>query len=562
MSTPTVNLWVKAEPFTYGALSVAPHPRLSFHNIKKIVPYAKTKSKAGYPRLNYSVWKHIACNKLQLPEELAWMYFTSFASVNEAIANTEHIEWDNKLACCSKQTDAEHLKNSFNVPTLQFVLFLFVQHLHKISLRASLLSGSDEWPLRARSPDLECGRATPTGAKSLDEHGHMTFILNHLNEIMELLVESDPYSVSGDSTEQSLSMEALQALSFIITGSTDRNKTIMPLHEIALQQQVQQKTGFSKISHSFSFRSLQSWLRSHISQNPFGISSCIQQGRRLSWPLAGADKDVRENKRGRIATNALYVPKDSLKGNKIIILSQVGKQTVARCSGTLEGSSVKIHRCHYSSIYLLSPLRSVSIEKCRHSTIILGPVESTVHINNCEQVTVIAPTRRISVSGSTLCVLHLLTPLRPLLLSGNESIILAPYHTHYARLEEHMYKAGISAQPNNWDKPLCIGPDHQDDAPVWEIMNPREFYLFTVPFEIGGHTKCVPGGLPRDYQRALLQRDRQIETWQQMVKTSGLSKEQAKTFQGIVEQRFQEWLVDTGNKRQLDGLVVPIKKLP
>ena len=29
--TPVVSLWVKAEPFTYGALPVAPHPRLSFH---------------------------------------------------------------------------------------------------------------------------------------------------------------------------------------------------------------------------------------------------------------------------------------------------------------------------------------------------------------------------------------------------------------------------------------------------------------------------------------------------------------------------------------------------
>ena len=27
----SVSLWVKAEPFTYGALPVAPHPRLSFH---------------------------------------------------------------------------------------------------------------------------------------------------------------------------------------------------------------------------------------------------------------------------------------------------------------------------------------------------------------------------------------------------------------------------------------------------------------------------------------------------------------------------------------------------
>ena len=49
-----------------------------------------------------------------------------------------------------------------------------------------------------------------------------------------------------------------------------------------------------------SFRSLSSWLRSHVSMNPFGISACIQQGRghsgqamaslalRERWALEGA----------------------------------------------------------------------------------------------------------------------------------------------------------------------------------------------------------------------------------------------------------------------------------
>ena len=60
-------------------------------------------------------------------------------------------------------------------------------------------------------------------------------------------------------------------------------------------------------------------------------------------------------------------------------------------------------------------------------------------------------------SGSTLCFLHLLIPNRPLILSGNDTIVLAPYHTYYGKLEEHMMKAGISLQPNLWDQPLCVG---------------------------------------------------------------------------------------------------------
>ena len=44
---------------------------------------------------------------------------------------------------------------------------------------------------------------------------------------------------------------------------------------------------FFQISRSFSLRNLQSWLRSNIAQSPYGISSCIATGRRLSWPLGG-----------------------------------------------------------------------------------------------------------------------------------------------------------------------------------------------------------------------------------------------------------------------------------
>lgn len=45
----------------------------------------------------------------------------------------------------------------------------------------------------------------------------------------------------------------------------------------------------------------------------------------------GEDKEARADiKRGRIATNALLVPKDQTKGNKLILMSQVVRQTVGR----------------------------------------------------------------------------------------------------------------------------------------------------------------------------------------------------------------------------------------
>ncbi|KAL4223165.1 TBCC domain-containing protein 1 [Mactra antiquata] len=533
-SDTTVSLWVKAEPFSYGAFHIAPHPRLNFNNIKKIVIYAKNKGDTGFPKLSYSVWRHIACNKLHLSEDLAWLYFTTCHLLSENTSHIERQEWDQRFAAASSTTRDE-MKNKVSVNTLK-------------------------WPTRASSPDLDSsGRSTPrNNNKVLDDHSHMVFMQNNIHEMLELLVEHDSYGTNQ--SDPSLTISAMEALGFVIAGSVDRCKTLLPLHDIAMLQTIQHRSGYSKLMKSFSLRLLQNWIKDSLVQNPFGISGCIASGRRLSWPMGGDEnKDAKESqsKRGRIATNAHAVPKEHMKGNKIIIMSQVGKQTIARSSNTLENSSVKIHRCHSAFLYLLSPLRSVTIEKCRNSTIVLGPVETHVYMSHCESVTLIACSRIVTISCCTLCTFHLLTPNPPVILSGNDSLLFAPYHTYYPKLQEHMTEIGLGSERNVWDQPLCVGPDHKEETPVWELLPANEFFTFNVPFEMEGPTKSIPGGLPSKYQRAVTHRHRQIDSWQKMVKEAGLSRDQRKEFQGLVESRFHVWLSESGHKRELDSLVVP-----
>lgn len=555
----SVTLWVKSELFSYGALPIAPHPRLTFNNIKKIVIYAKNKGETCFPKMSYSVWKHIACNKLLLAEDLAWMYFHTCHLFSEDMSPVERVEWDQEFANCTTKQEREQLRSRVKVDTLKFVLYLYAQQIHKVSLKASLVAG-DEWPTtRSSSPDLDgTGRSTPRGNKTLDDHSHMVFIQSNIHEILELLVEPESYNKTSPS-ESVINVQALSALSLLIAGSVDKCKSLLPIQDIAVLQTVQHRTGYSKMTKTFTIRPLQLWIKDCLVQNMFGISACIASGRRLSWAVAGEDKDGKSDakKRGKIATNAHVVPKEHIKGNKIIIMSQVSKQTIGRSSNTLENCSIKIHRCHYSYLYLLSPLRSVTIEKCRNTTLVLGPVETTVYLSHCERVTLIAPCRNVMISGSTQCNLYILTPNRPVILGGNDSIILAPYHTFYHSIEEHMTKVGIGSSRNLWDQPLCVGPDHKDEGPVWELLPVAEFFTFNIPFEIEGTTKGIPGGLPSKYQKAVSQRQKQIDSWQKTVKDAGLNKEQRKEFQALVESRFHVWLAETNYKRELDSLVVP-----
>ncbi|ESN97208.1 hypothetical protein HELRODRAFT_114291 [Helobdella robusta] len=234
--------------------------------------------------------------------------------------------------------------------------------------------------------------------------------------------------------------------------------------------------------------------------------------------------------------------------------------TLARSSGTLCQSAVKISKCNDSFIYLLSPLRSVLIEKCQRSTIILGAVETSVDVNKSEHITVIAATRRFSAQGCKSCNIHLLTPNTPLLFNTNSNITFGPYHTFYPNLEEHMYAAGLAPLPNLWDQPHVLGSSGLDDDKIFEIQKPSDFFTFTIPFQMEGKTKEIPVGLPSKYQKALNQRLQKVEDWHKLMGETSMTSDQKKLLHRTVQAKFQEWLQTTGQARLLQDLVVPQQK--
>lgn len=570
----TISLWVKPDPFEFGAIHAPLPPKLTLHNLYKLSVYARNKGKAGYPKLSYSVWKHVACNKLQISEDLAWLYFETFDMLSTS-SFKEHLNWNEHFACCSSQEELGHLRSQGSVRTLQFILFLYIQQIHKISFKASLVLGGEEWPTHSRSPDLE--NKGSVAVKSLDEHDHMMFVLHHLNDILELLMEPESSANNGCGSEACLTIEALEALGFLLTGTTD-NRAIQPLHEIACIQHERSKSGFSKISRTFSFRQLQSWLRSNLQVNPFGVSSILARGglkqqetlvenflslsdtfdehsllRHQETDHNNVSSKEQPPHRSRIMSNVNYAAPEQ----RTIILSQVCKQTVAKASDSYSGSMVKIHRCHYSYIYILCPLRAVTVENCHNSTVVLGVTKTAVNVIGCDTCTFFAVCERVSISGCSNCSFHLCTPTRPVILPGNEKLVLAPYHTYYPTLEEHLHGPwGIPTEPNLWNDPLVLVSEcSEDTSSVYRELPPQEFFTFTIPFSLKGSTDGPPISLPKKYEKALKERERAINNWYQLVKTSSLSKEQRRQLQKDVQGRFQVWLAESGHATQLNGLV-------
>ncbi|XP_030065610.1 TBCC domain-containing protein 1 isoform X1 [Microcaecilia unicolor] len=543
-----VQLWVKMEPFLVGVLQLPPPSKFSMHYLRKMSSYVRTRANDGcYPRLSWAMWKHIACGKLQLTENLAWLYFEVFDSLVERTAE-ERLEWAETMCSCKSMEEYEKLKSTLSVDTLQFLLFLYIQQLNKVSLRSAVMG--DEWPgPRIRSSPEFSGKSI-CQYKNWDDYSHLSFILTHLADLLELLLDPDQLTVSCHSTHTSLlPLEAIQALSFLIEGTVDKNRTVYLLHELALWNPLQANSGYSKISKTFSLHKLQAWLKYSLILNPFGASACIKSGKKLAW----AQQVEGTTKRTKVACSPYTAP----EGHRMVVMSQVYRQTLAKSSETLVGAHVKINQCNESFIYLLSSLRSVTIEKCRNSTFVLGPVQMAIHVQSCDNLKVIAISYRLSISSTSSCTFHILTPTRPLILSGNQGLILAPFHTHYPMLEDHMAQTGLATIPNNWDNPMVMNAETSDTASTWQLQSPHEFYVFVIPFEMDGDTMEIPGGLPSVYKKAMNHREQRIQIWQKAVKEASLTREQRKQFQALVEHKFNEWLIQTGNRQQLDSLVPP-----
>ncbi|XP_061092009.1 TBCC domain-containing protein 1 [Conger conger] len=550
MEQDSTGVWPRLEPFLLGALQVPPPAKLSLHYLRKMAAYVRTRE-GCYPRLAWTLWRHIACGKLQLAEDLAWLYFETFDLLTPHVPE-ERLGWAEALSQCACAKELDRVRGKLSVDTLQFLLFLYMQQLNRVSLRTSLIG--EEWPSpRARSPSPSSDREAKTSSqnKNWDDQAHLTFVQTHLSDLLELLLEPGQLSQSGQAVRDSqVSAEAVQSLGFLLEGCAGRGRTVHPLHRLLGRAPLQAQAGFSKLSRSFSLQQLQAWLRRTLCLNPFGISACLRSGKKLAW----AQQVEGSIKRAKIARNTHMAP----PGSKVVLMSQVFRQTLAKNSDKLAGANIKLHRCSEAFIYLLSPLRSVCLDKCRNSTVVLGPVETSVHVQSCENVTVVCVAGRVAVGASSHCTLHALTPSRPLLLPGNTALTLGPFHTHYPALEDDMARVGLAVVPNVWDRPLTLGPEgNPHDNAAYRLLPPGEFCPMAIPFQMEGDTCEVPGGLPPLYRKAVDERELRVQEWQKTVKDAHLIKDQRRQFQALVEQKFHEWLLESGHRQQLDCLIPP-----
>ncbi|EIE26747.1 TBCC-domain-containing protein [Coccomyxa subellipsoidea C-169] len=280
----------------------------------------------------------------------------------------------------------------------------------------------------------------------------------------------------------------------------------------------------------------------------------------------------------------------------------VCKSTVVRGEDNFPAGILRVTDCHDTVVYALAPLHYAKIAACSDCTIMIGAVGRVLKVERCERVQLVASAVRLSIASCHDCVFYLGVNRPPLLLGDNRFLQMAPYNTQYERLPVHMAKAGVTAEPNLWDRPVSLGREHRPATPdsdsatsaagkarmPFTLLPPDKLLPLMVPFKGGPGPLCggaassggsrmsadvgsfvglgdsgqggsgplapSPFRLPAVYEEAKERKVSAVSDLRNAVKAASLDDGKKRELQAVIQSYFKDWLMTSGNMRQVYDL--------
>ncbi|CAL8111026.1 unnamed protein product [Orchesella dallaii] len=600
---PDILVWVKNEPFDFGLVSPFPCPKIGINTLRKVADYCSEKP-GHYPELTFNQWNHICKYKIQLAGDLTLTYFRIFdiltrpacmwmpmsrrsagqqkegdvLETDADLANENHSEaeenWDIKFQRTVKlgYDPLDELK----VDSLQFLLYLYIQHflrLHKKYVLSRVYSQDEPWPKfwpysNNQNQNNNNKKQRVGGNTSVvPEQLHAEFLTANLGDIIDFLTllargggRREMEQVKTDCVDRRVSTDVMKGLSFILgAASTTLDREFRTLDECLVLDEISTRLDYRKSTNTVSKHRLMHWISNNLKINPWGPSSVPVPKIPVSV-MAGVWVEAECFNHNRIYWNTQCYPK------AWFLISGVEKQLLLFDS-TEAMSSIKIHRCIDAHIYIPGVHTMILIQKCHGVTINIGVATKVIKISDCSNITITGVGRIFIICDVTRSTFHLLTPCSPILCGAkNREINFAPYNTSYPTLSIHMKMAGISANVQNWNKPLEIGSDGTVQIAKTSyvsncaLLRPEQFSMSFFPFKSLGSRRgqcTLPGGIPSSYQRKL---DHVTETTEIVRKEfislirQSVSEEDTDQLYQCTIQRFKKWLKESGNLEQIIGL--------
>jgi len=113
---------------------------------------------------------------------------------------------------------------------------------------------------------------------------------------------------------------------------------------------------------------------------------------------------------------------------------------------------------------------------------------------------------------------------------------------------------------NKWNIPLLYSEVIINDTAKstdlpYELIQASSIVPFTIPFNLLGSTEKIPSKLGSEYATALEEKSDAFAMLKELVEKKQLNQSKKVKLQASIEQKFKEWLVESGNITQIEDLI-------
>ncbi|EFA79502.1 tubulin binding cofactor C domain-containing protein [Heterostelium album PN500] len=287
---------------------------------------------------------------------------------------------------------------------------------------------------------------------------------------------------------------------------------------------------------------------------------------------------------------------NNCRKSNIYILVSIAITTISSCH---DCTIVLGPCCDYIEMSDCSSLTIIALTKGIRIKYVIHQYNTTTTTTNKTYIT-----NNIKRSSTNINV-NICTNQKPIISSDCSDIRLAPYNTHYPTLEAQIHQSKIQTNlsSNLWDSPLIFktpgiptdstidststttttttssnqhqsnnldttsellknlnitdnnGNNSNNTSSIYSIIEPDDFYPFSVPFLMKGKTKSNPCELPPKYTKSLASKTNSIQSLHKMIQQSTSDQKIRGHIMHLVESKFQDWLIETDNVRQINDLI-------
>lgn len=258
-------------------------------------------------------------------------------------------------------------------------------------------------------------------------------------------------------------------------------------------------------------------------------------------------------------------PKPGVRGGSVVLkrmpavkIENVTRTTVLRTDAEVSGGPLTITDCSGSYLYILANAKFTSILGCNNCLVVVGATASIVTVDNCDNINFVGCCNRLIISNTTDSKFHVLANSAPVLHGDNRGVQLGPFNTFYGKLEMHLQQAAIDTATNRWDQ-FSTAFTEYEPSPLAQasLISADDFLPIAVPF---GAATISPGALnpvplPAAYVEAVNAKQAAVVQLKERIQAMPMDDNTKAQLHLAIQGKFKEWLVKSGNIRQIWDLV-------